>query len=75
MGKRAPPRLRPRKAKPGTKGLGPAECKLEQPTGAAAEAAEAIAKAVGFVVGSYKEPLAGHLVLLFFPEIKGRNNA
>lgn len=64
MVKRAPARRRPRKAKPGTKGLGPAECRLEQPTGAAAEAAEAIAKAGGWVVGSYKEPLAGHPVLL-----------
>src|SRR5246127_2282909 len=64
MVKRAPARRRPRKAKPGTKGLGPAECRLDQPTGAAAEAAEAIAKAGGCVVGSYKEPLAGHPVLL-----------
>jgi ParB family chromosome partitioning protein len=64
MVKRAPARRRSRKAKPGTKGLGPAECRLEQPTGAAAEAAEAIAKVGGCVVGSYKEPLAGHPVLL-----------
>src|SRR5579864_4343650 len=64
MVKRAPARRRPRKAKPGTKGLGPAECRLEQPTGAAAEAAEAITKAGGCVVGSYKEPLACHPVLL-----------
>jgi ParB family chromosome partitioning protein len=64
MVKRAPARRRPRKAKPGTKGLGPEECRLEQPTGAAADAAEAIAKAGGCVVGSYKEPLAGHPVLL-----------
>src|ERR1700726_1396348 len=64
MVKRTAARRRPRKAKPGTKGLGPAECRLEQPTGAAAEAAEAIAKAGGCVVGSYKEPLAGHPVLL-----------
>jgi ParB family transcriptional regulator, chromosome partitioning protein len=64
MVKRTPARRRPRKAKPGTKGLGPAECRLEQPTGSAAEAAEAIAKAGGCLVGSYKEPLAGHPVLL-----------
>jgi ParB family transcriptional regulator, chromosome partitioning protein len=64
MVKRAPARQRPRKAKPRTKGLGPEECRLEQPTGAAAEAAEAIAKAGGCVVGSYKEPFAGHAVLL-----------
>jgi ParB family transcriptional regulator, chromosome partitioning protein len=64
MVKRAPARKRPRKAKPGTKGLGPAECRLEQPADATAEVAEAIAKAGGCVVGSYKEPLAGHPVLL-----------
>ncbi len=64
MVKRAPARRRPRKAKPGTKGLGPAECKLEQPSGAAADASDAIAKAGGCVVGSYKEPLAGHPVLV-----------
>ena len=64
MVKRAPARRRPRKAKPGTKGLGPAECRLDQPTGAAAEVAEAIEKAGGCVVGSYKEPLGGHPVLL-----------
>jgi ParB family transcriptional regulator, chromosome partitioning protein len=64
MVKSAPARRRPRKAKPRTKGLGPAECRLEQPTGAAAEAAEAIVKAGGCVVGSYKEPLGGHQVLL-----------
>jgi ParB family chromosome partitioning protein len=64
MAKRLPPRRRPRKAKPGSKGLGPAECRLEQPTGAAAEAAGAVEKAGGYVVGSYKEPLGGHPVLL-----------
>jgi ParB family chromosome partitioning protein len=64
MVKRAPSRRRPRKAKPGTKGLGPAECRLGQATGAAAEAAEAIDKAGGCVVGSYKDPLGGHPLLL-----------
>ena len=64
MVKRAPPLRRPRKAKPGTKGLGPAECRLEQPTGTAAETAEAIAEVGGCVVGAYKEPLGGHPVLL-----------
>jgi ParB family transcriptional regulator, chromosome partitioning protein len=64
MVKRAPARRRPRKAKPGSRGLGPTECRLEQPTGAAAAAADAIEKAGGCVVGSYKEPLGGHPVLL-----------
>ena len=64
MVKRALARRRPRKAKPGTKGLGPAECRLDQPTGAAAEVAQAIEKAGGCVVGLYKDPLGGHPVLL-----------
>jgi len=64
MVKRAPAPRRPRKAKPGTKGLGPSECRLEQPTGNAATVAEAIEKAGGCVVGSYKEPLGGHPLLL-----------
>src|SRR5215472_10602937 len=64
IAKRAPARRRPRKAKPGTKGLGPEECRLDQPTGSAAAIAEAIEKAGGCVVGSYKEPLGGHPLLL-----------
>src|SRR5258708_619191 len=68
MVKRAPARRRPRKAKPGTKGLGPSECRLDQPTGSAAAIAEAIKSAGGCVVGSYKEPLGGHpLVLSVLP--------
>src|SRR6201981_1017305 len=63
MAKRAPVR-RPRKAKPGTKGLDPAQCRLEQPEGSAADAADAIVKAGGCVVGQYKEPPGGHQTLL-----------
>jgi len=64
MAKRAPARRRPRKAKPGTKGLEPVECRLEKPAGSAAEAADAIEKVGGCVVGLYKEPLGGHQTLL-----------
>jgi ParB family transcriptional regulator, chromosome partitioning protein len=64
MVKRAPARRRPRKAKPGTKGLSPSECRLDRPSGNAATIAEAIEKAGGYVVGSYKEPLGGHPLLL-----------
>src|SRR6266536_2654979 len=64
MAKRAPARRRPRKAKPGTKGLEPADCRLEHPQGSATEAAEAVEKAGGCVVGLYKEPLGGHQTLL-----------
>ena len=64
MVKRAPARRRPRKAKPGTKGLRPAECRIDEPEETVSEAAGAISKAGGCVVGSYKEPLGGHPVLL-----------
>jgi ParB family chromosome partitioning protein len=64
MPKRAPARRRPRKAKPASKGLRPAECRAEDPNGAAADAAAAIQDAGGCVVGSYKEPLGGHPVLV-----------
>ena len=64
MVKRAPARRRPRKAKPGTKGLQPSECRLEEPSTIAAGTVEAIEKSGGCLVGSYKEPLAGHPVLL-----------
>jgi ParB family transcriptional regulator, chromosome partitioning protein len=64
MVKRAAPKRRPRKAKPGTKGLAPAECQLPEPSGSAAEIAAAVQKAGGYVVGSYKDPLGGHAMLL-----------
>jgi ParB family transcriptional regulator, chromosome partitioning protein len=64
MVKRAPARRRLRKAKPGTKGLDPAECRLEQSERSIVEAAEQIEKAGGCVVGQYKEPLGGHPTLL-----------
>jgi ParB family transcriptional regulator, chromosome partitioning protein len=64
MAKRAPARRRPRKAKPGTKGLLPPECRIEDPSETAPEAAAAIAKAGGCLIGSYKEPLGGHPVLI-----------
>src|SRR5919108_5674636 len=64
MVKRAAPKRRPRKAKPGTKGLGPAECQLAEPSGSAAEIVGSIQKAGGCVVGSYKDPLGGHAVLV-----------
>jgi len=64
MVKRAAPRRRPRKAKPGTKGLTPAECSLDSASGIAAETVEVIEKAGGCLIGSYKDPLGGHPVLL-----------
>jgi ParB family chromosome partitioning protein len=64
MPKRIPARRRPRRAKPGSTGLDAAECRLEQPEGSAADAAHAIEKVGGCVVGLYKEPLGGHQTLL-----------
>src|ERR1700722_11249487 len=64
MAKRAPVRRRTRKAKSDTRGLTPAECWLERSEGSAAEAADAVEKAGGCVVGLYKEPLGGHPTLL-----------
>ena len=64
MVKRAAPKKRPRKAKPGTKGLAPTECQLTESSGKAAEIGAAVQKAGGCVVGSYKDPLGGHAVLV-----------
>ena len=64
MVKRAAPKKRPRKAKPGTKGLGPAECQLPERSGSAAAVAGAVEKTGGCIVGSYKDPLGGHAVLV-----------
>src|SRR5262249_35272362 len=44
------------------KGLGPAECRMAEPSGAATELTAAIEKAGGWVAGSYKDPLGGHPV-------------
>src|SRR5438309_4913484 len=64
MVKPAPARRRPRKAKPGTVGLRPAECQLEKAEGSAASVAKEIENVGGCVVGQYKEPLAGHPVII-----------
>src|SRR5437879_1510390 len=64
MVKRPPTQKRPRKAKPSTKGLAPAECRLIEPSESVAEVTEAIEKAGGCAVGAYKEPLGGHPVLI-----------
>ena len=64
MVKRAPGKRRPRKAKPNTKGLTPIESILERLDRSAEEAATVVEKVGGRLVGSYKEPLGGHPVLL-----------
>ncbi len=55
MVKRAPAKRRPRKAKPGTKGLAPSESILEKLDGPAADAAAVVEKVGGHLVASYKE--------------------
>jgi ParB family transcriptional regulator, chromosome partitioning protein len=62
--KRASPKKRQRKAKPGTRGLGPAECQLIEPSEIAADIVVAIQKVGGCVVGSYKDPLGGYPILI-----------
>src|SRR5947207_11782294 len=63
MVKRAPAKRRPRKAKPGTKGLAPGESVLHSLDGPAADAAALVEKVGGHLVASYKEPFGGHPVL------------
>lgn len=64
MVKRAAPRRRPRKAKAGSKGLLPAECRLDISEGTVRDLVSAIEKAGGMLIAAYKEPLGGHPTLL-----------
>jgi ParB family chromosome partitioning protein len=62
--KRAPAKRRPRKAKPGTRGLLPAEARLESLTGEAREVAERVERVGGQLLGSYNDPLGKQPVLV-----------
>jgi ParB family chromosome partitioning protein len=62
--KRAPAKRRPRKAKPGTRGLTPAESRLESLSGAAQEVAERVEKVGGHLLGAYQDPLGKQPVLV-----------
>jgi ParB family chromosome partitioning protein len=62
--KRAPAKRRPRKAKPGTRGLAPAEARLEALPGPAQEAARRIDAVGGQLLGSYSDPLGRQPVLV-----------
>jgi ParB family transcriptional regulator, chromosome partitioning protein len=62
--KRAPAKRRPRKAKPGTRGLTPAEARLEGLTGPAQTVAERIESVGGQLLGSYSDPLGKQPVLV-----------
>src|SRR2546423_8940950 len=62
--KRAPAKRRPRKAKAGSRGLTPAETRLDRLTGSAQEAAERIERVGGHLLGSYNEPLGKNPILV-----------
>ncbi len=62
--KRAPAKRRPRKAKPGTRGLAPAETRLERLSGEAQEVASRIESVGGQLLGAYNDPLGKHPVLV-----------
>ena len=62
--KRAPAKRRPRKAKAGTRGLTPAETRLETLGDAAQEVADRVEKVGGQLLGSYYDPLGKQPVLV-----------
>ena len=62
--KRAPAKRRPRKQKPGTRGLAPADTRLESLTGEAQAVAERVASVGGHLLGSYHDPLGRQPVLV-----------
>jgi ParB family chromosome partitioning protein len=62
--KRAPAKRTPRKAKPGTRGLSPRECRLDQLPEAAGEVRERVEKEGGLVLGCYSDPLGKQPLLL-----------
>ncbi len=62
--KRAPAKRTPRKAKPGTRGLLPEQCRLDSLSGDAEDARVRIAREGGLVVGAYSDPLGKNALLL-----------
>ena len=62
--KRAPAKRRPRKAKPGTRGLTPAETRLESLSGEAQAVSERVEQVGGHVLGFYNDPLGKQPVLV-----------
>jgi ParB family chromosome partitioning protein len=61
--KRAPAKRRAKKAKADTRGLTPAECRLDMLTGTAEEVRERVVKEGGEIIGTYKDPLGGSALL------------
>ena len=62
--KRMPPKKRPRKAKAGTRGLNPAESRLENLSGEASETRQRVEDEGGLVVGVYNDPLGKNPLIL-----------
>jgi ParB family chromosome partitioning protein len=62
--KRAPAKRRPRKAKPGTRGLLPAESRVDSLSADAGEVRDRIEREGGLVVGAYNDPLGKNTLLL-----------
>ncbi len=66
--KRAPARRTPRKAAAKSRGLTPAECRLDSLPGEAEEARGRIEKAGGLVLGAYSDPLGKNpLIVAILP--------
>ena len=61
--KRAPAKRRAKKAKAHTRGLLPAECRLDMLSGAAEEVRERVVKEGGEIIGTYRDPLGGGALL------------
>ncbi len=62
--KRAPARRRPRKAKAGTRGLTPLECRLDSLSGEAEQAKNRVEGEGGMVLGWYSDPLGKNALIL-----------
>jgi len=62
--KRAPAKRRPRKAKAGTRGLSPAESRLDSLPGDAQEVRDRVESEGGLLVGAYNDPLGKNPLLL-----------
>jgi ParB family transcriptional regulator, chromosome partitioning protein len=61
--KRAPAKRRAKKAKSETRGLTPAECRLDMLSGEAEEVRERVRAEGGEIIGTYKDPLGGGALL------------
>jgi len=61
--KRAPAKRRAKKAKADTRGLTPAECRLDMLSGTAEEVRLRVVQEGGEIIGTYKDPLGGGALL------------